>query len=277
MMKKLLKTDVLPETVTSYDVLKTLAVLLMIVDHLGAYFFPEQDWFRAVGRLCVPMWFFLIGYARTRDIPFTMWFGALILLFANFMVGLPVLGANVLVTMIIVRIVLDYTAKFHLSSLYKMVGISIFLVILSFPTMFLTEYGSVGLMLALAGYFVRNSDHVKQMGWSEDFPLKYMIFSILIFIVQQQLDFGFSVNVFTFVAGGSILVGMVLMRFKPVELTKVSQSLPGFAVSFLQLFGRRTLEIYVLHLILFKSLALYLGYDLFEFMRFILIKEGVFY
>ncbi len=46
---------ILPRDLTSYDLLKTLAVILMIIDHVGHHFFPDEMWFRVVGRLCVPI------------------------------------------------------------------------------------------------------------------------------------------------------------------------------------------------------------------------------
>lgn len=59
----------LPREVTSYDLLKCAAVIIMVIDHVGFYFYPENLWFRAVGRIGFPVWFFLVGYARGRDIP----------------------------------------------------------------------------------------------------------------------------------------------------------------------------------------------------------------
>jgi len=276
MIKRLLKTDTLPQNITSYDLLKTLAMVLMIVDHVGAYFFPENEWLRAVGRLCVPMWLFLIGYARTRDIPFMMWSGALILLFANFMVGMPILAANILVTMIFVRLTLDFFADKFLKSVFFMVGLSFLMFLLAIPSMLVTEYGVLGLMFALCGYFLRNQDEVRQKGWNENFPFKFIIFTAFLYALQQQLDFGFGVNSFAFVAGGAIAVGAALMRFKPLEFPDFTQKLPGLLVAFFHLLGRRTLEIYVLHLIAFKVIALYLGYDGYEYMRFLILPEGLF-
>ena len=51
----------LPKNITSYDLFKTLALVLMIADHIGFYFYPNELWLRAFGRLSAPMWLFLIG------------------------------------------------------------------------------------------------------------------------------------------------------------------------------------------------------------------------
>ena len=66
----------LPSSITSYDILKTFAVLTMIIDHIGLYFFPDEMWWRVIGRLSFPVWLFLIGYAQSRDIPKLLILGA---------------------------------------------------------------------------------------------------------------------------------------------------------------------------------------------------------
>src|SRR5678815_2294516 len=55
--------------VDSTDWLKTIAIILVLVDHFG-YFFMESDlWWSVVGRMAAPTFFFLIGYARTHAVP----------------------------------------------------------------------------------------------------------------------------------------------------------------------------------------------------------------
>lgn len=46
-----------------------LAMLTMFIDHLGAAFFPEQMWFRIVGRIAMPLYTYGIiqGYKHTRS------------------------------------------------------------------------------------------------------------------------------------------------------------------------------------------------------------------
>jgi len=50
--------------------LKMIAIVTMLVDHIGAGLFPDIIWLRAVGRLAFPIFAFFIaeGYAHTRSV-----------------------------------------------------------------------------------------------------------------------------------------------------------------------------------------------------------------
>ena len=43
------------------DLLKLIASISMIIDHVGAYLFPEYPVFRLLGRLAAPIFFFVAG------------------------------------------------------------------------------------------------------------------------------------------------------------------------------------------------------------------------
>ena len=49
--------------------LKIIAMISMVIDHVGDIFFPEVLWLRMIGRLAMPIFSFCIaeGYAHTRD------------------------------------------------------------------------------------------------------------------------------------------------------------------------------------------------------------------
>jgi hypothetical protein len=65
--------------VTTTDLLKLVALLFVFVDHHGYFFDPANPWWRLFGRVAAPIFFFLIGFARTRRVPWTwLAFGGLL-------------------------------------------------------------------------------------------------------------------------------------------------------------------------------------------------------
>src|SRR5215207_3097947 len=56
-------------TVTTVDLFKFAGVLSFLVDHYGLFFDPEDNWWRLVGRIAAPIFFFLVGFARNRTVP----------------------------------------------------------------------------------------------------------------------------------------------------------------------------------------------------------------
>ncbi len=59
--------DALPNR--DQSLLKIIAVLTMVVDHVGVIFFPSETFLRVIGRIAFPLfcWGIVIGLERTRD------------------------------------------------------------------------------------------------------------------------------------------------------------------------------------------------------------------
>lgn len=234
----ILKHQQFGDTVTSYDVMKAAAIVLMVIDHLGAFFFPENDWLRALGRLCVPMWFFLIGYARSRHIPKDWIIGALILIAGTWYFEERVFYLNILVTMVIVRLTLDFFAPLFLKNLPLFALASVLCAALAFHTTAYTDYGTLAVPLAMLGLAARQGT----------LTLPHLVAIYLVFLVTQFLMFGFS--------GGPLWLFMVSLplplyacwRFRPAIFSQV----PEIIRVPVQFMGRRTLEIYVVHMIAFQ-------------------------
>lgn len=262
-MKRIMSKN-FPLEITTYDLLKSVAVILMIIDHTGAYLFPDQEWWRVFGRLCVPMWFFLIGYAKTRSVPWSWYIGALILVIANMVVGLFIFPLSVLGTMIFIRFALDPIIKLSLANqryLYTTCAILFFLAI---PSDHIFEYGTQGLIIAMFGYFVRNKESLPH----KDFTTNFMVFSFITFALFQYISFGFATVSMVFMGLGLAIVFCFLLSFKGQTLPELSLGMPIWLKGLIQVLGRHTLEIYVVHLLILKFAALYLGkeqFGLFEF------------
>ncbi len=258
-------TKVLPKDLTSYDLLKTLAVILMIIDHVGVYFFPDELWWRAVGRLSAPIWLFLIGYARSRDIPPKLWGGALVLIGTGALVSPAFFPFTILVGMMAARRWMDKAAGFMFASTERLIiGLGI-VSVLMIPSHLFVEYGLLCLLIPLFGYLRRWNAARKILPGVH--VLGFAGFTLASYVFMNVIGFEFSdVQKYTMIAG-LVCVFALLYSFKPATHSKLSAVVPAPVAGLIKLCGRRTLEIYVLHLLLFKIGASALGvpgFGLFE-------------
>ncbi|MCK5374450.1 MAG: hypothetical protein KAJ40_04130 [Alphaproteobacteria bacterium] len=244
---------ILPKEITSYDLVKTFAVLFMIIDHIGVYFFPEDFWWRVAGRMCVPVWFFLIGYARSRDVSSRIWMGAFILMGVDVIVGWPIFPSNILFTILWMRLILDYVAKwfetFGISRFVAVIGMVVMLI----PTAFLSDYGTSGLVLVLYGYFVRR---YQDGACSQSFMRGNMVFAFIFFFFSQQVFFGFDPLQFGMLGGGLLFVVTALQYFRAHNFVGLKERIGVAGSAVLKICGRYSLEIFVVHLLVFKVVAL---------------------
>lgn len=259
---------VLPANLTSYDFLKCAALLLMIVDHIGYYFYPDDGhlWVRAVGRLSAPIWLFLIGYAKSRDFSARMWIGIAVLVVTDYIVGAGILPLTILSTMLICRAVLDPVMDGLKRKPETLYPFCTFLFLATFMTFPFIEYGTEVLMMVMLGYMTRNRETIPYDN------REYFQFAVLATLAhafyQAVIFFPFDIYQKLFVALGLMAVTMVLIRFRPVEYPALTQKLTAPVVWLLRLGGRRTLEIYVAHLVILRFLALYLGEEGYSWLNF---------
>ncbi len=268
----------LPNQLTSHDFLKTIAIVLMVIDHIGAYFYPDETWFRILGRLCVPIWFFLIGYARSRDISLKALVGALVLLGSAMVVGEHVLPISILVTLMIGRNFIDAWMGAGRRGGEALAGLFFILLLLYVPTSIVFEYGTIGFLFTVFGAMCRyrqdNETRITAKYNREVFYFAAASFASFTMLQAAPMDYLSMVQLVS-LSLGMVAVYQVLRRFHSGELPRITNALPGFVVRAIQFTGRRTLEIYVAHLLVIKALALYFYPDRFVFMQWDWTSEAV--
>jgi len=256
---------VLPKELTSYDLLKSLAVILMVCDHVGFFFFPEEMWFRTLGRLCLPIWFFLIGYAKGNEIPKAFWIGGGIVTVSSLIAGQFLLPLNILFTMALMRKCRDGIVHSALSSPQALRGMFFILLLLSFPSALLVEYGSLAMLIGLVGFIVRRKEAVYER-IERKYILMYVVaafFSTYIMMgVQMPSLSGAQTLVLTL---GYALLGVTLWRFKPLVFSDARKYMAGSFVAMFRFMGRYSLEIYVVHLVALKVAAMIINPERFTF------------
>ena len=254
---------------TSYDLLKSFALLLMIIDHVGYYFYPENEWFRVIGRASMPIWMFLVGYANSRDLSKPLWIGAGLLIAANFVFGGSIFPLSILVTIILIRLVIDrvswITFKNWEMTLYGTFVLSALILV----TYIFSEYGTAALLIAMAGYVAR---HSQSLNLTPRVQKVFMGYAIVFYALSQLIIFDFEQMGARIMVMGIGAVAILLYYFQPKEVPEVEDKLPRAATLALQIGGRYTLEIYVAHLILFKLIACVYGLQHHGWFQFAMIR-----
>lgn len=260
-------SKVLSPSLTTLDFLKAAALILMVVDHLGFYFFLDRPhfpgdphlWFRAVGRWCVPIWFFLIGYARSRDLspPIWIWGGALV--GVQVILGGYVLPLNILFTMILIRLMIDHVARVALRDLFSLGTVVLVLTVFSFSSSELFEYGTLGFVLALIGYVARHRGEAYGLLAFRHVDVLLMGAGLSIFVLTERLYFSFSEPQFLVMLAGCTAAVMACLYLPKREWPGLTVRMPRLLVFLLQFCGRRTMELYVIHISLFMLISLLFG------------------
>ena len=255
----------MPKDLTSYDLLKSLALILMVCDHVGYFFFPEEMWFRIIGRLCLPIWFFLIGYAKDDEVPKSFWIGGAIVAVSAVMAGQYLLPLNILFTLAFMRKYRGTVVKYGLASAQALRGMFFILLLLSFPSAVLVEYGSLGLLIALVGFIARRRDSVYER-IEHKYVLMYVVAAFFATYIMVGIQIPYMSLAQTWVLTfGYILMGFLLWRFKPLVFTDARKYMAGSFIKLFQFMGRWTLEFYVVHLVLLRIAAVIFTSDRFVF------------
>lgn len=93
------------------DTLKVIAILTMLVDHIGIILFPDKEMFRIIGRIAFPIFAYQlsIGYRHTSDkikYMFRLWMFALISQIP-FTLAFDTTNLNIMFTLLIAILLID--------------------------------------------------------------------------------------------------------------------------------------------------------------------------
>ena len=237
--------------ITTIDLLKAVAILTMVVDHIGYYFIADSDWWRMVGRFSAPLWLFLIGYARSRDIPMRLIACAVLLVLVDAATMQPLLPINILLTIILTRLALPILTRPALLQQDNILVVLLLLACLGVPTWFSFEYGTIAFLFALFGYQVRQGTaNYVQLG-------SVIGVTVLVYALWQQLAFDFNTLQTWIIGIGTLglMLGLLRFRSQPIPNTADIPVLSSLA----RLTGRYTLEFYTIHLVIFGVLAFWLA------------------
>jgi hypothetical protein len=262
----------LPAVLTSYDLIKAFALIIMLVDHTGLYFFSDDLWWRAVGRVGFPVWFFLVGYSSARDISRPLWIGAIIVTLAWAISGRQFFPLNALVTIMLIRLSLDWIMARALRTRTTFWGMFLCLSLASLPSNLPFEYGTLAFLFAMLGYMRR---HKQQINFSGSDWFLLVVGVVFVFIINQLIFMPeWSADQFAVMTLGTLAVAVVLFVFQPREYPVLGRSLWVLA-PLIQFLGRRTLEIYIIHIVVYAAMSMVLYPEKYQFMNFVWVPYGM--
>jgi hypothetical protein len=235
--------------VSTLDVLKTLAVVLMIIDHLGLYFWVEDSWLRLLGRGAAVIFGFLIGFSSSTRVPASWVFLGLGLTLLN---GLLFPDAeeralDILISLALTRVLTPFFERLHARHPLWLVPLAIVLALLTEPVNEHLEYGTEVMVMALLGIAVRlETGRLETTTAREALALVALIAMSLLSIRHFEFT-GWQAGACTALLATTILL---LSRFQ-----RQSIETPGVLGPILRFCGRNTLWIYAIHLAAFQVAA----------------------
>ena len=255
----------LPNSVDNSDWLKTFAIILFVVDHTGYFFIDDAAWWSVFGRMAAPVFFFLLGYARSRTIPLHwVWLGVVLTLLDSWNNDWEWVAPNILFSLALIRM-----SRPSILGLLQSYGWVAFLVLVLGLLAVLpiagdmVDYGSEGWLWALFGLcqrmYIESRSPAGQDGTGRPSELtgqgmgrNWRVMRLLAcsitavaYVWQEQIDFMFSNIQLTVVAFGVGILSLGLSVFargpSPIQP-------PEPIARPLRFLGRHTLEIYAIQL-----------------------------
>lgn len=238
--------------VSTTDVLKALALLLILIDHAGHFLAPDWSILRVIGRLGAPIFFFLIGFARTRDIPWRWVVLGVLLTFLDYLwLGrLTNLQLNILFNFALIRLVLPPVERFldrdRMRLALVLIGCLLAMPVID-PWL---EYGPEGWLFAIFGLLRRRSVE-DGPSWLTSRDLTGLVAFIAYAVIEWQ-DYAFSATMMALLVPG--LAGIFLL-LRDFERGDSRWQPPAGLRRILRFCGRHSLEIYAVQIVLLAALG----------------------
>jgi diacylglycerol kinase len=229
--------------VTTLDLLKCVAVTLMIADHVGLYLFDEV-WLRILGRPAAIIFGFLIGLSATTRVP-PLWIGVglgLSLLEGLLFPERSEKSLDILISLALTRIVMPYFQDLHAGRPMLLLPAAILLLLIAEPLNQHLEYATEVTVVALLGLAVRVGPASPSHRSARDaLALVVLVGLGLITIRHFELQ------------GWQAACSAALIAATVVALSRFEHrpaATPAFLDPLLRFGGRYTLWIYAIHLVL---------------------------
>lgn len=228
----------------THDVIKCIAILAMVIDHIGYFFFPDQAWWRVAGRVAAPIFFFLIGFSPSKRLHKELLLFGFLMVGADIAMSQPIFPLNILFSILFCQLfvqLFEKTDPEYLGYFFLL----IMALTLHIPGTFVIEYGAHGLMFAIAGYYYRH--HPERM-----LTALALIIAVFTYLIGMAAGFNFNKAQNFIMLIEMVALAAVLKSFRH-ETVSVPGNLSLFAKAAMFI-GRNSLYFYVGHYLLFETI-----------------------
>ena len=253
------------KAVDNTDWLKTAAIILVVVDHTGYFFIEDAEWWSVFGRLAAPPFFFLLGYARTRTVPFYwIWLGVILTLLDSWNNSWTWVAPNILLSFALIRFARPYVQILLQRYSWAAFALLVSVLVAVLPiAATIVDYGAEGWLWALFGLCQRmyvdggsatgpggtaQSSAPPAQAITQNMGLIRLLAcfaAAVVYIWQEQMEFSFSqIQFITFILGLGVLSFSLCLFLRGPSRIQPPESIAGT----LRFIGRRTLEIYAIQL-----------------------------
>lgn len=137
------------------DALKIIALVAMMVDHLGLYLYPGEIWLRIIGRFALPIFAFYAGYNFKGNIRHMIWICGLVLIVA-WKIVFGVIGPNILIDLAVGQLYLHYAGKSILSNERTFLWHFLAMLVIAPFTFAILDYGTITIAFMQVGFVIAN-------------------------------------------------------------------------------------------------------------------------
>ena len=245
------------------DWLKAAAILLVSAGHFGQFFMEDDRWWSAFGCPAAPIFFFLMGYARTRKVPLRwIWLGVVLTLLDSWNAGWTWQAPNILLSFVLIRTALPRAGAFLQRRGWGGFVLIAAALLAALPVAGeVVDYGAEGWLWALFGLCQRmHADRGRTAGAGGAVPgtpapartvdtgrrrLLACLLAAAVFIWQEQMKYGFlQIQLAALILGVGITAAVLCLFRRGPSRIQPPEPLAGA----LRYVGRHTLDIYAIQL-----------------------------
>lgn len=229
------------------DILKFIALICMVIDHLGLYLFPDELWMRLVGRIAMPLFCLFAGYNFKGKIRYMLLaYGAALYGASYYFIFQLFIEANILISIFLGQVFLRIFSKCFNKPYFGFLAVAV-LGPLAVFTDTIFDYGTLAIACMVLGYMIKQNEEDK------------LILSLGI----AGLGFIHSFCVFKPYDDAAHMTGTLMGYAFLIFIVNYKKFSAEIKCGF-KFITRRTMEFYVLHLFIIR---LFWKYHLIEYME----------